>query len=95
MVNPDKINEFADAGCWLQITAGSLVGRFGRQAQQAAFKILDAGWNCLLATDAHNLQDRPPLLSEGRAALLERYGEKVANDMVFKKPAQILGLETT
>ncbi len=93
MANPEKIGEFAEAGCWLQLTAGSLVGRFGPQAQQTAFKIIDAGWNCLLATDAHNLENRPPLLSEGRAALCDRYGEAVANSMVLEKPARILGLE--
>lgn len=92
MTNPDKINEFAEAGCWLQITAGSLVGRFGKPAQQAAFKIIDTGWNCVLATDAHNMENRPPLLSEGKAALREHYGEAVANSMVFERPAKILGL---
>ena len=92
MASPEKINEFAEAGCWLQLTAGSLVGRFGAQAQEAAFAIIDEGWNCLVATDAHNLTSRPPLLSEGRAALHKRYGEAVARSMVHDKPARILGL---
>lgn len=93
MASPDRINEFAEAGCWLQITSGSLVGRFGKVAQQAAFNILDQGWNCVLATDAHNMENRPPLLSEGRAALCERYGEALANSMVLERPAKILGLD--
>ena len=92
MAAPEKINEFAEAGCWLQLTAGSLVGRFGAQAQEAAFAIIDEGWNCLVATDAHNLTSRPPLLSEGRAALHKRYGDAVARSMVHDKPARILGL---
>lgn len=92
MVNTDKVREFMQAGCWLQITAGSLVGRFGPQAEQAAFKLIDAGWNCVVATDAHNLKSRPPLLSEGRQALRQRYGEQVAQSLVHDKPAHILGL---
>lgn len=92
MANPEKINEFAQAGCLLQITAGSLVGRFGSDAQSTAFKIIDAGWNCLLATDAHNMTSRPPFLSEGKAALSKHYGEAVAHSMVFEKPAKILNL---
>lgn len=92
MVSPEKINEFAEAGCWLQLTAGSLVGRFGPQAQEAAYAIIDEGWNCLIATDAHNLNNRPPLLSEGRIALQKRYGDAVAKSMVQDKPAKILGL---
>lgn len=92
MANTDKVREFTEAGCWLQLTAGSLVGRFGPQAEQAAFELIDAGWNCLAATDAHSLPNRPPLLSEARAALGQRYGEPVAHSMVYQKPAQILGL---
>lgn len=92
MANTDKVTEFAEAGCWLQITAGALVGRFGAQSQQAAFKIIDEGWNCVLATDAHNLQYRPPLLSEGEAALQRYYGNAMAQSMVYERPATILGL---
>ncbi len=92
LAQPDKVTEFAEAGCWLQLTAGSLVGRFGSQAQETAYKIIDEGWNCVVATDAHNLQNRPPLLSEGRAALQQRYGEAVARSMVLERPARILGL---
>ena len=92
MANIDKVNEFAEAGCWLQLTAGSLVGRFGALAERVAFKIIDAGWNCVIATDAHDLRNRPPLLSEGREALRRRYGDQVAHSMVHDKPAQIFGL---
>jgi protein-tyrosine phosphatase len=92
MAQPDKVNEFAEAGCWLQLTAGSLTGRFGPQAQSAAFQIMDEGWHCVVATDAHNLQSRPPLLSEGRAALQARYGEAMARSMVLERPARLLGL---
>ena len=93
MVNPDKIREFTEAGCWLQLTAGSLAGRFGLQAESTAFALIDEGWNCLAATDAHNLHSRPPLLSEARNVLRSRYGEAVAHNMVVAKPAQIIGLQ--
>lgn len=92
MANAEKVSEFTEAGCWLQITAGSLVGRFGPQAEQAAFALIDAGWNCLAATDAHSLPHRPPFLSEARTALRQRYGEAVAQAMVLEKPARIMGL---
>lgn len=92
MSNVDKVRAFTEAGCGLQLTAGSLVGRFGPQAERAAFALIDAGHDCLAATDAHNLQNRPPLLSEARDALRRRYGEAVAHSMVRGKPASILGL---
>lgn len=93
MANPDKVNEFTEAGCWLQLTAGSLAGRFGAQAEQVAFQLIDAGWNCLAATDAHNLHNRPPRLREARDVLAQRYGEQVAQNMVYSKAAKIIGLD--
>jgi protein-tyrosine phosphatase len=92
MTHPEKIQEFTDAGCWLQITSGSLVGRFGPQAQTIAFQLVEEGWHCIAATDAHNLTNRPPLLSEGREALRSRYGDAIAHSMVVQRPGQILGL---
>lgn len=94
MISTDKIKPFTEAGCWLQLTAASLAGRFGVPAQQTAFKLIDAGWNCVAATDAHNLRSRPPLLSEGRDALRSRYGDVVAQAMVNDMPAKILSLKS-
>jgi protein-tyrosine phosphatase len=94
MAHPDKIHEFTDAGCWLQLTSGSLAGRFGPVAQSVAFQLVEEGWHCIAATDAHNLTSRPPLLSEGRDVLRNRYGEAVAHSMVVERPGQILGLHS-
>ena len=94
MAQPEKIQEFTDAGCWLQITAGSLAGRFGATAQKVAFQLVEEGWHCVAATDAHNLHNRPPLLSEGRDVLSQRYGDAVAHSMVVERPGQIIGLQT-
>ena len=92
MAQPERIQEFTEAGCWLQLTAGSLAGRFGPVAQNVAFRLVEEGWHCIAATDAHNLTSRPPLLSEGRDILRNRYGEAIALAMVVERPGQILGL---
>lgn len=91
MAHPEKIREFTDAGCWLQITAGSLVGRFGEPAKEAAITLIDQGHTCLIASDAHDLNNRPPLLSEGFSALRARFGEAAAHAMAIARPAQIWG----
>jgi protein-tyrosine phosphatase len=92
MAHPERIQEFTDAGCWLQLTSGSLAGRFGPLAQTIAFQLVEEGWHCIAATDAHNLTNRPPLLSEGRDVLRNRYGDAIAHSMVVQRPGNILGL---
>ena len=61
-----------DQGAWLQVTAGSLTGRFGSRPRYWGERLLDEGRVHVLATDAHGVTRRPPLLAEGRAAAERR-----------------------
>ncbi len=79
----------AREGAWLQITAGSLTGRFGSAPRYWAERMLDEGVVHLLATDAHNLRSRPPLLSEGEAAAARLVGAVEARRLVHDRPALI------
>lgn len=92
MANPERIRSFVDDGCWLQITAGSVAGRFGEASLNTAVTILENDWAYVIATDAHNMEHRPPVLSEGRDAVADLLGEETARKMVSDRPAGILGL---
>ncbi|MEA3411753.1 MAG: CpsB/CapC family capsule biosynthesis tyrosine phosphatase [Pseudomonadota bacterium] len=83
----------AGAGAWLQLTAGSLTGRFGRRVRRWSERMLDEGVVHILATDAHNLNNRAPLLAEGRDAAAERVGEEEALRMVEGRPRAVLDNE--
>lgn len=91
MQTPERIRPFVDMGCWLQLTAGSIVGRFGDIARRAAHYLLEHELVWVIATDAHNLEHRPPMLREGRDAVAALLGERMAHRMVRERPAQILG----
>jgi protein-tyrosine phosphatase len=43
-----------------------------------------------LATDAHDLERRPPRLSEARKALARTYGEETANALVERNPGAVI-----
>ena len=85
----DEFMSVAREGAWLQITAGSLTGRFGKAPRYWAERMLDEGVVHLLATDAHNLRSRPPLLSEGEAAAVRFVGSGEARRLVHDRPAVI------
>ena len=87
----DKIYPFVQAGCMLQVTAGSLCGNFGKIAEQRAKQMLEKGWVTVLASDAHNEKHRPPIISEGRAAAEKIVGKQEADALVFAMPQRILG----
>ncbi len=78
------------SGAWMQITAGSLTGSFGRRPRYWAEKMLDDGCVHILATDAHNEVSRPPILGEGREAAARKVGEAEAGHLVWTRPLGIL-----
>ena len=56
----DVMERLAARGVWMQITSGSLCGRFGQRPRRWAQRMLAEGLVHILATDAHNMTARPP-----------------------------------
>jgi protein-tyrosine phosphatase len=79
-----------DQGAWMQVTAGSLTGRFGQEARYWGERMLDEGRVHVLATDAHGATRRPPLLAEGRLAAEKWVGADEARHLVETRPAGVL-----
>ncbi len=77
-------------GAWMQVTAGSVTGRFGKRPRYWAERMLDEHLVHILATDAHHPRRRPPLLAEGREAAAQRVGEQEATHMVVTRPQGIV-----
>ena len=77
-------------GAWIQLTAGSVTGRFGRSPRYWSERMLDEGMVHILATDSHHPERRPPLLAEGRDAAAKRLGETEATHLVVTRPQGIL-----
>ncbi len=74
----------------MQVTAGSLTGRFGPQARYWAERMLDERLVHLLATDAHGVQHRPPLLAEGRRVAERWLGPQEAMRLVEERPKGVI-----
>jgi protein-tyrosine phosphatase len=90
MRDPSRMVAFLDAGCLLQVTAASVIGQFGEPALAAAHELLARGMVAVVATDAHNLQARPPRLREAREALGRLYGQGVAYRLTEETPRQMV-----
>ena len=86
----DVFVRLAQRGCWMQITAGALTGRFGRRSRYWGERFLGEGHAHLLATDAHHPTRRPPLLAEARHAAALLVGATEAARMVDERPACVL-----
>lgn len=78
MRTPAVLQPFLKSGCLLQVTAGSLTGQFGDEAQKVALQLLHDDQIAFIATDAHNVKRRPPILSEAFALVSKLKGSATA-----------------
>ena len=89
---PDKIMPFVRQGCLLQVTASSVTGLFGQASQQCAVRFIEQNLVTVMASDAHNLVKRKPVLKPAVDYLKNIIGNQLADELVSNNPARILGL---
>jgi protein-tyrosine phosphatase len=82
--------EMVRLGAYGQITTGSVLGTFGEDAQEFSELLLRRGLVHVLASDAHNLRGRPPILSRAVEAVAAIVGEEEARKMVSERPRALL-----
>jgi protein-tyrosine phosphatase len=87
---PQQILKWVELGCAIQVTASALTGAWGDIAWKTAQWLLKREAVHVLATDAHDTKRRPPVLSEARAAVAERYGDDVARALVDENPGAVV-----
>jgi protein-tyrosine phosphatase len=87
MEDPERLRPFFDDGCYVQLTAGSLVGQFGERAQTTARRLLDEGWVHAIASDCHNLGGRRPRMRDAQQWLEHHYGPEAARQLTVLGPA--------
>lgn len=87
---PGALFELVGMGALGQVTAQSLTGGFGRKTRDAAERLLKLNLVHLIASDAHNAEERPPRLWEAVERAAKVVGEEKAEAMVMDVPAAIL-----
>jgi protein-tyrosine phosphatase len=88
----DRLGSWVENGCLVQITAQSLLGRFGRTARRVASQLLQQNLAHFVASDAHDPKHRPPALNEAYIYVAKTWGEKCAQTVFVTAPrAAILG----
>ncbi len=90
MRDPELLFSLVDAGCLVQVTAGSLIGDFGADSRDCAAYLLRMGQVHFLASDGHSATRRLPVLSEGTKAAAAIIGEEAARALVTTNPAAIV-----
>lgn len=92
MRNRSKLTVFEELGCLFQLTAGSLLGKFGSSAYDLALALLESPSTFLIASDAHNTRVRIPELLSAREVATKHIGEAAAHALVSDNPWRVAKL---
>jgi len=87
--DPARLAAWLREGMLVQITTSSILGKMGETARKMSHTLLANRWVHFLATDAHNLTSRPPLMAEARDLVAAKYGEAYANRLCTENPTAV------
>lgn len=97
--HPERCLEFAkkgraqqvvSIGACLQLDVGSLIGRYGREAQRLARSFLDEGLYAVAATDLHSPIGATAWLTKALKELRSRAGEEALVRLLKENPLRII-----
>lgn len=76
--NPGRLYEFVKKGALTQLTAASLVGKFGKNVQKFSRQLIEANLTHFIASDAHNTTSRGFAMREALQLIDKEYGGSYA-----------------
>lgn len=88
--DPTLLNLWVQMGCLLQINKGSLLGRFGLQEMQLAHALVQRGFACAVASDAHSSAMRTTWMKQVRQVLAEEFSPAIAHTLLTSNPRRLL-----
>lgn len=84
-----RLDAFINQGCLTQVTASALLGWFGLKAQNSAELLLAQDKITIMASDAHNIDYRPPRLTESFEAVKQLTSLETAQQLFIDTPKKI------
>lgn len=86
----EALRRWLSCGISLQVTASSLTGHFGPQAQRAAWRLVAEGWVDTIATDAHDHRSHPPCMAAACEMIAAGLGRDLAHLLCVDNPSRIV-----
>jgi protein-tyrosine phosphatase len=87
---PERLARLVEIGALVQLTAGSLLGDFGRPVKSAAHDLLRRGLAHVVASDAHSLERRAPRQAAARELVRRSYSADLEDLLFERNPGSIV-----
>lgn len=86
----DRIEDLIEMGCYIQVNAGSIMGKFGLGTKMQAKRILSGHLAHFVATDAHDTGKRAPRMADCAAYIKKKYGEDYMRELFYENPMHVI-----
>jgi protein-tyrosine phosphatase len=87
--HPDTVRSWVERGCLVQVTAGSILERFGPESLRASRQLLEAGLVHFVASDAHDLANRRPEMRKAYDRVCRWVGSECARAVFWDHPRAV------
>ena len=88
--DPALLNRWFRMGCLMQINRGSILGRFGRDAQKLAVQLVERGFATVIASDAHTSRQRTPWMKDVNDLIRQGLSPQHAQLFLVQNPKKII-----
>jgi protein-tyrosine phosphatase len=85
----EALRRWMTQGIGVQVTAGSLIGRFGARARQAAWRLAAEGWLAVVASDAHDGRVNRSFMSVAFEQLAGYFSRELAYLVCVENPRRL------
>lgn len=84
------VHRLADAGAYIQVNAGSILGWNGWTAKRLCRKLLSKELVHLVGSDAHGMQGRIPCIGPCADYITKKFGSDIAKKLLTENPNAVL-----
>ncbi len=88
---PMLAERFRRLGCYMQVNKGSVLGRFGRRVENAAWFLLQEDLVTCIGSDAHKPYVRTTEMAEIKSVLSRMFSPDYAYELLEKNPGWLIG----
>ena len=84
------VEDLVDMGCYIQVNASSIMGKYGFGISHFTKKLLKNGLVHFVATDAHDCKSRAPELLDCRNYVARKYGDSYSQKIFYDNQMSVL-----
>jgi protein-tyrosine phosphatase len=87
---PEMLVPWIEIGCFVQVTAGSLTGLFGKSAARCAHWLVESKMAHFVSSDAHGFETRTPDLRGAYEQLVKLWGDERIRPLFVDNPRAVI-----